>query len=582
MTWAVGKGRRRGGAVRRRGGVGAMGIIALGLGVLLALFFAYPVLAMVWRALFAGGVFQWKPIYSTLSDPTLHSYLIDTAAFVGGGGFVALLIGAAFAWLNERTDASMGWVSRALPLVPLVLPPIALSVGWFFLAHPRAGILNLAIESVASKVGIHWWENGGPLNIATWQGLGFVYAIYLVPYAYTIIASAFQNADPSLDEASRVGGAGKLRTFWMVSLPSIRPAVAAAALTVCIAGLSQFSIPLVIGTAARKNILTVRIVSMMRSYPPRTEQAIVLGLIVVIVVAGFWLVERQIAKRSRYASVGGKHTTRARVQLGAWKYPARIIMIAYLAATSVLPLIALALTSLQRFWSPNLHWRQLSFGTFEDLFVSGSDTARALENSLGLAIVGATLGIVIAAVLMVYVHRSTGPFRGAIDGLTKAPGAVSHIVIGIALIVALGGSPFYLAGTTVFLLIAYIVVYMPQASLAVGAGVEQIGPELLEASAVTGASGGRTFLRVVVPLVRSSLAGGWALMFVVMIGDLTVSSLLASGSSPVVGFVLYDIWGNSNYSVLAAMATIVGLISFVVVAVVTAVGRSTATRQQTS
>ena len=48
---------------------------------------------------------------------------------------------------------------------------------------------------------------------------------YLIPYAYVILAAAFRNVDPALEEASRVCGRGAWYTFSRVALPSILPAV---------------------------------------------------------------------------------------------------------------------------------------------------------------------------------------------------------------------------------------------------------------------------------------------------------------------------------------------------------------------
>jgi iron(III) transport system permease protein len=138
-----------------------------------------------------------------------------------------------------------------------------------------------------------------------------------------------------------------------------------------------------------------------------------------------------------------------------------------------------------------------------------------------LGIVGATLGILIATMLMLYVRQRKGAFPRLVDAAAKAPSAVSHTVLGLAMVIALTGFPFYLAGTLTILLIAYLVIYMPQAAISTGSGIDQVGGELLEASSVAGASQSRTFFRITLPLMRPALAAGWALLFVMMVGDLT-------------------------------------------------------------
>jgi iron(III) transport system permease protein len=551
--------------------------VSVALAVLFTVLLAYPLIEMLRRVLFPGGRFAAEAFEATVTHPAFGTTILHTTLVVLGSGALAVAIATLFAWLNERTDAGMGLVSLMLPLVPLLLPPIALSSGWFFLAHDRAGSVNVVLRTIGEWLGLSGpaAQGSGPFDIATWQGLVFVYTLYLVPFAYLVVGAAFRNMDYSLEEASRASGAGHWRTFGRISVPAIAPALVSACLLVSIVGLSSFSIPVTIGTAARMEIVSVRIVRLIRdAYPPRIDEAVVLGLFVLVVVGTLWFLQRRVAARQRHATIGGKVTSASRIRLGALKWPARFLMLGYLVATSILPLLALIFVSLQRFWSPRIDLSQLSLATFRDLFSGTGMMRRALVNSVSLGVIGATLTIVLAALLMMYVQQRKGPFARFTDGATKAPGAVSHIVVGLGFVVALTGPPFNLAGTMLILLLAYLVIYMPQAAVAVGSGLGQISSELTEASSVAGASRARTFGRVTLPLLRPALAAGWALLFVVMVGDLTASSLLATGSNPVVGFVIYDIWGSATYSYLAAVATVVGLVSFVAVGVVMAFGRS--------
>ncbi|HYZ63808.1 MAG TPA: ABC transporter permease subunit, partial [Acetobacteraceae bacterium] len=160
-----------------------------------------------------------------------------------------------------------------------------------------------------------------------------------------------------------------------------------------------------------------------------------------------------------------------------------------------------------------------------------------------------------------------------VDGVTKLPGAVSHLIIGIAFVGSFAGPPFALAGTTVLLLLAYLVLYMPQATFTASAALAQVGRELSEASLMSGATTGRTFVRVVLPLMAPGLASAWVLLFVLMSGEITASSMLAGTGNPVVGFVVLDLWTNGSYSALAAFGTLMSLITSAVVLGMLAVTR---------
>src|SRR3546814_1079750 len=61
------------------------------------------------------------------------------------------------------------------------------------------------------------------------------------------------------------------------------------------------------------------------------------------------------------------------------------------------------------------------------------------------------------------------------------------------------------------------------------------------------------------------LIAGWGLLFVLMAGELTAASILANARSPVVGFVILEIFESGSYGILAALATIVSLMSALII-----------------
>ena len=77
-----------------------------------------------------------------------------------------------------------------------------MALGWMFLAEQTAGFLNGFARGALGLVGIRLLT--GPLRIASWPGLLFLYTIALVPFAYVVVSPAFRNMDASLEEASRM------------------------------------------------------------------------------------------------------------------------------------------------------------------------------------------------------------------------------------------------------------------------------------------------------------------------------------------------------------------------------------------
>ena len=89
-------------------------IVAGTLAALITILILYPLGATFVNVFFRGDSIV-SILTATIREPHLGKVLWSTAVIVGGSVFIATIIGATLAWLSERSDASMGWVTRALP-----------------------------------------------------------------------------------------------------------------------------------------------------------------------------------------------------------------------------------------------------------------------------------------------------------------------------------------------------------------------------------------------------------------------------------------------------------------------------------
>jgi len=534
--------------------------------ILILALIAFPIGRMILRAFTVDGHFSFAVVAETLGQEWVPDLLINTITVVVVSTLLSLVIGACMAWLNERTDANLGIAGVVLPILPFLIPSVALAIGWAFIGAPRVGFLNgfLASLPLIGRDGLDL-----SVNIYTWSGLLWVYTLHGVPYVYLIVSAALRNLDPSLEEASLMNGASLFRTVRKVSFPAIRPALLSSSLLVAISGFALYSLPAILATTARIDILSVHTIRLLRNtYPPRFDQAVVLGLLTLVMVGTIWLLQRKLSAGGRFVSLGGRASASRLMPLGPWRFPARVVMVSYLACASIIPLLALVVVAFQPFWSPNINLSLLTWENFHTILFDNRLTSAAFANSLKLSLIGATLTTAIALTISVYTARHKTWFARVADGLVKAPATISALVISIGFLVTFSGPPFYLGGTLIILALAFIVIYLPSASITVDAAVSQVGDDLWEASHISGAGDGRTVRKVVAPLAVLGLAVGWSIVFVHMMGDLSASALLAGVGSPVIGYAIVEIWDNGSFSQLAAFST---LMCFAITAVVATV-----------
>jgi iron(III) transport system permease protein len=310
-----------------------------------------------------------------------------------------------------------------------------------------------------------------------------------------------------------------------------------------------------------------------KDYPPNLVEAQMLGFLMLALVAVLWWVQTRAAKAGQFVTIGGKASGSSRMPLGRWRWPARGLLAGFIAASCVIPASALLLVALQPFWSPSIDLSELNLHNFNEVLFVNRMTGNAFRNSLMLAGAGATLGLAVAVLAAIQVAHRPGLFSRAVDFLTRAPAAFPNLVIAIGFLVSFSGAPFYLSGTALMLLLALIVMYLPAGAIAANAAITQVGRDLREASHISGAGEGRTIGKVVLPLALPGIVGGWTIVFVHMMGDLSAAALLAGLRNPVIGFAILEIWETGSFGLLAAFSIIMCLVNLAVVGTMMMIGR---------
>ncbi len=489
---------------------------------------------------------------------SIPTVILNTLIVVVGATGIAIVIGSALAWANERSDASLGFMGQLLPLAALIVPPVAGVIGWAVLLDPRAGLLNYFFRGMLQLFGIDLRQ--GPFNIYSMTGLVIITGLYTVPYVYLVVSAALQRLDPAVEEASRVSGAGPLRTILKVTFPAIKPALAASILLGFISGVSLFSVPAVLGAGARIDVLSVYIFRLLSEYPAQTGPALVLAIGLLLVVQILLFGQNMLVKRGQNATIAGKGFRGTAVRLGRFRYAVLAVAVLYLVATSVLPLLGLLLVSLQPFWTPAINLSVLTLDNFRFVLFENRQTVAALVNSMVLGFAVATLNMLLTGAIALHFTRN-GTARKFADSLTGLPATIPHTVIGVAFILAFSREPLRIYGTTAILFFAYLIMTITYAARASAAAADSIGAELSESSRVSKASDLRTLVKILLPLALPGLVAGWIMVFVHTVGEVTASAFLSGTHNPVIGRVLLDFWNFGNFPQVAALALVITVIS---------------------
>lgn len=494
------------------------------------------------------GAFTFRWFEAAYFVPRNYVAIWNTLLIASGTAVVAMVTGTFLAWATVRTDMpGRRWVEIA-SIVPFISTPFIGALAWVLLASPQTGLLNQLWRGLG-------FENA-LFNIYSLEGIIFVSALYEMPYVFLMVAGALRSMDPALEEASLSAGAGLWRTTCRVTLPLVLPAILGSGLLVFVLTAEQFGVPAVLGTPARIRVLTTGIVEAQASYPARQGLAAALSVtLLILAMGGLWLQRRLLAGKS-FTTVGGKGSQPRRVSLGRLRGPVMAIAGLYILLAVALPLGVIVLSSVRTIWTSEFHLHQFTLQNYVWVLFDYPISQRAIVNSLVLSVVGATVTILLCAVVSFLSIRTRLPGRRLLDYLAILPLGFPGIVLAIGLMQAWITPPLVLYGTIWIILIAYIARYLPIGVRSTSATLLQIHPELEESSLSSGANWFQTFRYVVLPLMKPGILAGWILLFVAFMRELSASVLLYSPRNEVLSVAIYDLFQQGEFRALSALTCI--------------------------
>ncbi|MGY1550494.1 ABC transporter permease [Microbacterium sp. A588] len=501
---------------------------------------------------------------SALMTDGFGEVILNTIYLSVGSVVIAMVLGTALALAADRLPSRAAFI-RAIPVLPLVLPAIANVIGWQFLLSPGPGYLNAVLRMLP------WWSGleEGPVNVYSVTWIVIITGFGLTSFVYLFVSSGLSNINADHLEAARMSGSSPGSVFLRVTLPQLRPSLVYAAGVTFLLGMGQFTAPLILGTNSGVRVITTEIYRRTAESPVDFAAAAALGSPLVLI--GLLLVvaqRRAIGDESRFITHGGKGFVATSRRSGG----ARVFILIYGIVALLIPLTGLLFVSLSPYWSADISAVRLSFDNFLDAF-SRPTFLDAIWNSIVLSAVAmliATVGGYIAACIMLQSRMRV--IRWITDAVISLPLGIPAVIFGVGFLFTYTQPPFVLYGTPVVIVLVYATLMFPFAVRMLLTGMMALGPAYAEASRMSGAGVLRTHLKIVIPLIRTSLAGAAVLMFILLTHEFAASLLVRSAKTQVMGTILYDYWASGAYPLVAAVALIMTGVTALGVVLALAVG----------
>ncbi|MCC6406766.1 MAG: iron ABC transporter permease [Planctomycetes bacterium] len=466
-----------------------------------------PIAAMLPRVEAA----DWQALFATAHWELLGNTLLFGAATA----VLALLVGLPFGLLVARTDVPFARTARALGIVPLCIPPMLFAMVFTVLSDLRGAAASILILATST-----------------------------FPIVAVFTVRAAERIDARLEEAALLVG-GVRAALW-IDLRLVMPSALCGACFAFVFAIHDFSVPDYVAFVGPKfNVYAAEIFASWR-VDSRPGLAVAKSLPLVLLSIAVIVPALRLNRAASATTIQAGFRTGAPLALGGWKVPAAFFVLAVLACGVFVPLGRLL-------WEAGGGAAGFEVPRIASAFGRALELSRVNLQQSFLWSVGAAAAVVpVALVLGHALSRARW-----LEPFAILPLAVPAILFGIGEIVLWNhawSAPFYDGPGLVVLLFAGR--FACFAILAVSGAATALDPRLEEAATLAGARPARRLVSIVAPSLRSALAGGFVLVFVLSMRELDAAILVPTANQTAIFRVYQQVhFGRDDF--VAALALLV-------------------------
>ncbi|MBN2007180.1 MAG: iron ABC transporter permease [Anaerolineae bacterium] len=498
---------------------------------------------ILWASFARGGADSAADIVARLTGASTWRVVGFTFGQAALSTLVTLALGLPGAYVFARFTFPGKSLLAALTTVPFVLPNIVVAAAFTAVIGPKSPLTALLAWGLGR-------DPATPLDLRYTLGAILLAHIF---YNYTLVirlvGGFWANLHPHLEQAARTLGASPLRAFFTVTLPLLRPAISAAALLIFIFCFTSFGIVLVLG-GPRFATLEVAIYRETVNYA-NLPVAASLSLVQIACTLSLTLLYTRLQS-------GLAQPLDLRPQWNTQRRPQRAGEIAVIAANVVvgglllgMPLLLLVARSFDAGWR---YYVALFENPRHSIFYV--PPLAAVCNSLRFALAATGIALILGLLTALALYRRKQGWL--LDALFMLPLGTSAVTLGLGYLLSMN-RPVDLRGTPVLIICAHTLVALPFVVRSLLPALQAIRPSLREAAATLGASPGRVFVEVDLPIIWRALIVGGIFAFTVSLGEFGATAMIARPDMPTLPIAIYRFLGKPgalNYGQAMAMSTL--------------------------
>ncbi len=463
---------------------------------------------------------------------------------------LAVAIGLPGAVLITRLRFRGRTVARAAILVPFVLPPIVVVVG-FLRMFGSGGFLDVFIMWILGT-------SESVLNLASGLvGIILAHAFYNIPLVILMVSASLERLSQEVEESAEILGASRIQKLYRITYPQVRASILASAILVFLFCFMSFPIVLALGGGSLMTI-EVLIWKAFRFFEYGEASALALLQIIVTLALAFSYVRFNKSEQENQGKAGEIKRMRF-TELQLWERALAVVYMVGLLILVVGPFVVLFQAAIYDPFAGAYTARG-----FENLFSSGIGGGLSpLINTLSYSGL-ATLFAVLLGLPLAYAHRSrsTG-VKSVASAMTLLPLGVSAITVAYGLMIAISVPLGWNTNPWLIIVLAQVLIGLPFTVRAIEIALANLDTELLEQADSLGASRLQRFFFVELPIIAPGVLVGAVFAFAMAIGEMSATLFIALPQNITLSVAIYEWLAIRDFVEAGAAALLIGIMCFV-------------------
>ncbi len=509
------------------------------IGLFLAIAILLPLYTMLSKSLEnkEGAFIGISNYVEYFSTPSLFLSAYNSILLSTIGTIILLLVTFIYAYALTRTQMPFKWFFKIIAIIPLLTPSMLGGISlvyWFGNQGVAKGLLMG--ESIY-----------GPIGIV----MGSVYWVF--PHALMIIITALSITDARLYEAAVALRTSKIKTFFMVTIPSCKFGLISAGFVVFILIFTDFGVPKVIG--GMYNMLATDIYKQVIGQQNFQMGAVVAVVLLIPAIIAFsvdrFVQRKQVALLSASAVPYEPKKSKG--------LDLTMLMFCSFIAFLIICMIGMAqYAALIKFWPYNLSFTLDNFNF--DLIEGGG--WGSYFNSIRLSIYTALIGsiIIFFGAYLVEKGRGFSFGRNAFHAVAMIPLAVPGMALGLAYIFFFNNpnNPLnFLYGTMGILVISTITHFYTVSHLTATTALKQMDPEFESVSASLKTPFFRSFQKITAPICMPAILDISVYLFLNAMTTVSAVVFLYSTNTRLASIAVLNMDDQGELAMAAAMAMMI-------------------------